>query len=162
MTRLFSVQDLRPDEAARAYPLVQSAMPGLNLARWTGFVRGITKARSRGAERRSGIMTIRSDRGYIHGLFSYTVAPNLRHGRVLLVDNFVALDLIDPELPAKALGKVMESVALHFDCQAIYLNVADGGAPSTIVPELGRPFSGHDRRFESICYFRDEAKTAYA
>jgi hypothetical protein len=156
MSRLFIARALRPEQAAQAYPLLQSAFPALTLSRWTEFVRNLTRAKSRPADRAKGIMAIQSDRGYIHGLFSYSVAADLQHGRVLLVDNFVAVDLVASDSAVQALRQVMEEVATRLDCQAIRLHAAGAGnGLAAALSEQGRAFGNGGHWLESVCYSRD-------
>jgi hypothetical protein len=156
MSRLFIAQALRPEQAAQAYPLLQSAFPALTLSRWTEFVRSQTRTNPKPAERAKGIMAIQSDRGYIHGLFSYSVAPDLQHGRVLLVDNFVAVDLVESDAAVQALRQAMEEVAARLDCQAIRLHAAvSGDGLGPVLSDKGQAFGGVRRWLESVCYCGD-------
>ena len=156
MSRLFIAQALRPEQAAQAYPLLQSAFPALTLSRWTEFVRIQTRTDPKPADRAKGIMAIQSDRGYIHGLFSYSIAPDLQHGRVLLVDNFVAVGLVESDAAIRALRQAMEEVAARLDCRVIRLHAAGSGdGLGAALSDKGRVFGGARRWLESVCYCGD-------
>src|SRR3954467_11493861 len=91
----------------QAFPVVQTIAPDLDVERWRDFAAAVlsgqelefgeesTERMEAAALRPRGIMTVQNARGYIHGLFSYTVEEHLRHGRVLAVENFIVLDLFD-------------------------------------------------------------------
>ena len=65
-------------------------------------------------------MTVQNARGYIHGLFSYTVEEHLRHGGFLAVENFIVLDLFDMAGAADELLNAMDRVADDLGCSAIH------------------------------------------
>jgi hypothetical protein len=121
----------------QAFPVVQTIAPDLGVERWRDFAAAILAAAElesgdaapAGAPeqgiRPRGIMTVQNARGYIHGLFSYTVEENLRHGRVLEADNFIVLDLFDPAGAAAELLGAMDELAGQLGCSAIHTNLPD-------------------------------------
>ena len=125
MLRDYQITDLSGDSAARAYPLIQAAWPEISLDAWIDYAERInhpdpvlTKA--------AGIVAAESKRGYIHGLFSYSVRIVLNHGTVLSVENFIAMDMIDRAAAIKSLILVMETLARDLGCSAIHTHIPDG------------------------------------
>ena len=121
----------------QAFPVVQTIAPDLDVERWRDFAAAIlsvhelefedkSTGRKEAAEPRPrGIMTVQNERGYIHGLFSYTVEEHLRHGRVLDVENFIVLDLFDMAGAADELLNAMDRLAEDLGCTAIHTNLPD-------------------------------------
>lgn len=111
----------------QAFPIVQSVQPKLPIDDWRRFAVNLQAL----GGRRAGIMTAQR-RGYIHGLFSYSVEPHIHHHRLLVVDNFVALDLFDPGGVTEVLLASMEALADELRCSAIHTNLphSDAYAPS--------------------------------
>ncbi len=121
MPDLLTPLQLGPKQIDQAFPIVQSLMPGLSVEDWRYFAARITEYR----DDLAGIMTVQSQ-GYIHGLFSYKAEPHLAHGRVLMVDNFIVLDLFNPAAVAEALLRAMDELALRLDCKATHTMLPDG------------------------------------
>jgi hypothetical protein len=128
----------------QAFPVVQTIAPDLVVERWRAFAAVLIASGDlespaplhaeqveAGADTAAppahprGIMTVQNSRGYIHGLFSYTVEEHLRHGRVLAVENFVVLDLFDQGGAAAELLQAMDELAQSLDCAAIHTNLPD-------------------------------------
>jgi hypothetical protein len=120
----------------QAFPVVQTIAPDLDVERWRDFAAAVlavqelefdvgSSARTDTPPHARGIMTVQNARGYIHGLFSYTVEEHLRHGRVLAVENFIVLDLFDMAGAADELLNAMDQVADDLSCTAIHTNLPD-------------------------------------
>ncbi|HYD30223.1 MAG TPA: hypothetical protein VEB64_05120 [Azospirillaceae bacterium] len=146
MDDAYFVKPLGRRQIDQAFPVVSACSPGIGVERWRAFAAAVIPAADLEAAPSSphaivmaddspatpaptGIITAQSDRGYIHGLFSYAVEPDLRHGRVLTADNFVVLDLVDPDAPATVLLKAMEHLARRLGCGAIHASLPEGAAP---------------------------------
>lgn len=160
MPRCFKAKPLTPDQVAQAFPLVQSAIPGLTLEDWRRYARQLEARRGAATPYEAGIVTIQSEQGYIHGLFSYVVEPDLRHSRVLSIENFVALDLVEREAAAAAVFKAMEEVAANLDCRAIHVHLPDmrertSGDGDWLVQLLRR--EGHETETIRLCKPFDHA-----
>lgn len=109
---------IRPHEIAQALPLVQPLMPGLDLDRWKDFAQLLLN----GSPER-GIDVVHNVQGYLVALVAYRVVHDLRHGRVLRAEQFVALDLILPKGAARALAEAMELRARSLGCTGILTNL---------------------------------------
>jgi hypothetical protein len=114
---------LAPERIAQAFPLVMALDPGLTLDRWAHYV--APSIRSLEAPEPREILTAQNKQGYIHGLASCRMRRDLRHGRVLEVENFVSLDLTGNKLAAQALLKGMEDLARDWNCRHICLSLLD-------------------------------------
>jgi len=117
----------------QAFPIVQTIAPDLGMERWRAFAAAViagdragkAAGKTTGGTAARGIMTVQNVRGYIHGLFSYRIQENLRHGRVLAVENFIVLDLFDLAGAAEALLDAMDRTAAGLDCRAIHTSLPD-------------------------------------
>ena len=130
----------RPLSAARviqAFPLIQTALPGVTLAAWRDFAAALGDAR--GGAREGGILAVTDGSDYIAGLCSYRLIPDLVHGRLLDVGHFLAFDLLDRRPVAEALADAIESLARERGCTAVHTHLPPGnGAP----PDPGSGLSG--------------------
>ncbi len=113
----FTVETLRPDQLRSVYPLIRESMPNIDLAGWQRFARQLTSNRRTG---QSGIVAARREgRDFPCGLFCYRVDNDLEHGRVLIAEHFVAVDLLDPRAVLAALVEELEALAKRLGCTAI-------------------------------------------
>ena len=128
--RNLQIKHLTADRLQQAYPLLQSCDPALTLEGWQAFARplldGTAGSGSRPAE--SGIMTVENEQSYITGLFTYRCGQDLRLGRVLTAENFIAFDFLDPAACARALGDALEHLSRQLGCAAVrsIVTLADG------------------------------------
>lgn len=132
MDALLSVKLLDHRQIDQAFPVIQSILPELSIERWRAFTAeqmAVAAEATAGVVAQdpgcppSGIMTVQTRRGYIYGLFSFAVHQHLRHGRVLAVENFVVLDLIDRSPAAAALMQAMDRLAHANRCAAIHTDL---------------------------------------
>lgn len=115
----FIAKPLARRQIDQAFPLIRTVLPALDVDRWRAFASALTGLPEAPAAP-CGIMTAQNGHGYIHGLFSYATGAHLSHGRLLSVENFIVLDLIDVSGAADALLRAMESVARLLGCGAIH------------------------------------------
>lgn len=122
----FIAMPLAVRQIDQAFPIVQSTQPTLPIDDWRRFAVNVSAL----GTRRAGIMTAQR-RGYIHGLYSYAVEPHIAHRRLLVIDNFVALDLFDPGGVTDVLLGSMETLATELRCTAVHTNLphSDGFEP---------------------------------
>jgi hypothetical protein len=140
--RDYGVRRLTGDDVMRAYPLARLAAGHLTLPAWLRFAEalgaeppGAKKPRkaSGGAE---GLLGVEDSRGYLYALCSFAAEPDLRTGRRLCVDNLVALDLIDGDIPAQALIGALDRLARDLDCPAYVVHLP----PAAQAAAAGRRF----------------------
>lgn len=160
MDESFIAKPLGRRQIDQAYPLIGAIAPTLGVERWRAFAaamigEGATAAP--GGTIPSGIMTVQNANGYIHGLFSYNVEQDLRHGRALVVDNFVVLDLFDLPGAAEVLLHAMDGLARDLGCTAIHTNLPEPYAALSAGSAAGGPasqvldcFRGEGHRTETV------------
>lgn len=120
----FAVETLQPDQIRAVYPLIREVMPATSLQAWLRFARQLTAARRGG---QAGIVAARRQgRDFPCGLVCYRLDNDLEHGRVLIAEHFVAVDLLDPAAVLAALVTELEALAERLHCTAIR-SVVHGG-----------------------------------
>ena len=119
--RQLRARPLPVDKVAQAFALVQAVRPDLTLEGWQAFATPRT-GESNGT---GGILILENEQNCIVGLFSYRVDEDLRHGATLVVDTFIALDIVDPEKVTRALAAAMERQAEDIGCRAIHVSIPE-------------------------------------
>lgn len=142
----FTAKPLGMRQIDQAYPLVRAIAPDLPVERWRSFATARIGA-SATPGMPTGIMTVQSDRGYIHGLFIYAERDDLRHGKTLSVDNFIVLDLFNVADAASSLIQSMETLAKALGCVAIQASLpecyAQGGTTDGFMAGFFRDAGHH-------------------
>jgi hypothetical protein len=153
MPRDYNLKPLSAHNAALAYPLIQAALPNVSLDAWIAYAEKLNHP-DPALEKAAGIVTAESKRGYIHGIFSYSVRIVLNHDSVLTVENFIALDMGDRAAAIKSLISGMENLAQDLGCSAIHTHVPDHWV-SAIAPSAGMldylRDAGHNLEFVKFC-----------
>lgn len=112
-----SVSPLRPQQARAAYAFLCAAGAEISFDAWLDYA-----VHARGGACGRGIVAAQNERGYIHGLLTYAVEPDLAHGAV-----FRICDLITPHradgLVVRALYRVAETLAAAEGCSVIYVDL---------------------------------------
>lgn len=153
MPQEYHIKPLQAPNAALAYPLIQTALPDVSLDAWIEYARRLYDPDPNPANA-SGIVTAESWRGYIHGLFSYSVRIVLNQNAVLTVENFIALDIGDRAAAIKSLINGMEILAQKLDCSAIHTHVPDhwvGEKPTSASMLDYLRDAGHNLEFVKFC-----------
>lgn len=119
--RQLRARPLPVDKVAQAFALVQAVRPDLTLEAWRAFA----TPRAGACNGTGGILILENEQDCIVGLFSYRVDEDLRHGATLVVDTFIALDIVDPEKVIRALAAAMERQAEHVGCRAIHVSIPE-------------------------------------
>ena len=133
----FIIEVLSREQIRSVYPLVREAFPTLGLSAWLRFARQLTGLRRGG---QCGIVAARREgRAFPSGLFCYRVEDDLKLGKVLVADHFVAVDLLDPASVLAALVEELDGLAKRLGCQAVR-SLVHGGAPDV---EGGLYAAGH-------------------
>jgi hypothetical protein len=87
-----------------------------------------------------GIVAARREgRQFPCGLFCYRVEEDLKLGKVLIADHFVAVDLLEPAAVLAALVEELDGLAKRLGCRAMR-SLVHGGAPDV---EGGLYAAGH-------------------
>jgi hypothetical protein len=122
----FFVGVLSRAQSRSVYPLVREAVPQLDLSTWLRLARQLTDPRRVGP---CGIVASRRDgRALPCGLFCYRVEDDLKLGKVLVADHFVALDSLEPGAVLAALVEELDCLGKRLGCQAVR-SLVHGGAP---------------------------------
>lgn len=124
MLQEYVTKPLSGNAASKAYPLIQTASPDVSLDAWIEFARLLTEPHPP-VTRAAGIVTAENRRGYIHGLFSYSVRILLNHSSVLTVENFIVVDMGDRAAAVKTLIDDMEPLARRHRCSTIHTHIPD-------------------------------------
>jgi hypothetical protein len=119
MARSFSTFALSEGQIGLAYPLVSAASPKVGLARWRKYAEDMTA----GQRLSGGVLGMRGEGAYLCGVMAYHVEPDLAHDRILAVNLFVALDLIDQESAVGTLLDIAEAKARELRCDAVYIRI---------------------------------------
>ena len=112
---------LSPDRIAQAFPVAREVAGDLTLEAWSEFARTMV-AGGREFALPSGIIVAELE-GYIRGLFTYHVVPDLSYGRTLVARDLAVLQLIARESLADALLKEIHQLARRHRCDAIHAYV---------------------------------------
>ncbi|GAA4474720.1 hypothetical protein [Gluconacetobacter asukensis] len=110
----FVVGLLRPEDVALAYPLVRTAYPAMARGTWMRLAR---RAMRTGPHGRQGILVARHGPACRPcGLISFRCDPDMRHGRVLTAEHFVALTFGEVGSVLEAFLPALENMACKAGC----------------------------------------------
>lgn len=121
----FRLSPLRGDRILQAYPLVCATGVEISIEDWRAFVKSMLGAKARKADC-CDIIGMCSSNGYLRGLFTYRVRPDLHHGRILDVEYFVVESVFSPRDIVAALMTGVEDEARKHNCNAIHAQLPDG------------------------------------
>lgn len=120
---------LSQDRIAQAFPVVREIAGDLTLEAWSDFARGMVAGEAE-LDSPRGIIVAEHE-GYIRGLFSYYVLPDMRHGRALVLGNLSVLQVVARKRLADALLAVAAELARRHGCGAIHAYVRPQSAWTT-------------------------------
>lgn len=151
MGKAFFVQSLTENQLSQAYPLIQAVAPKLALQDWLAYGRSLCASNP---ARPGGVAAAFGGDGYIYGVLSYWTEADLRHGPTLIVDNMVALDLIDRNGVIDALIGASDRIARQHGCNFVHviLSPARDGAGEygdSLIAPLRR--AGHEVDGVRLC-----------
>lgn len=113
----FIVEPLPREHIHAVYPLIREALPGLALAGWVKFARGVTGVRR---NLTAGIVVARRDgQTFPSGLFCYRVERDLTRDKILVAEHFVAVDLLYPGDVLDALVGELDRLGARLGCGAV-------------------------------------------
>ncbi|MFV3076630.1 hypothetical protein [Niveispirillum fermenti] len=147
MSDRFSVKPLDRRRVDQAWPLVQTGRAAHDRDAWRTYAGTLLALAD------SGLRTVEGDHGYIHGIYAFQALPSPKHGKVLQVDMFLALDLIEPEAAIDLLLNDMDSVAADLGCGAVHLHLPQReGIGASVSMALARALDhGHYREDLRLC-----------
>jgi hypothetical protein len=144
MARSFTSFALTRDDIGAVYPLVHTTVPEVDLARWQSFARRLVDQE---APASGGAVGLRNAAGYVCGLFAFRVGRDLRHGSVLAIDLFIALDLVSEDEATQALLHAAEAKARELKCLATHIRV--DATQKSIAERIAA--TGHHREGTLFC-----------
>lgn len=112
---------LSPNRIAQAFPVVREIAGDLTLESWSAYAQSMAR-RDEDADWPAGIIVADLD-GYIRGLFTYHVVPDLRHRRTLVISNFAVLHMVARKTLADALLESVRQLAERYRCGAVHAHV---------------------------------------
>jgi hypothetical protein len=121
-----AVEMLAPDQIRSVFPLIRQVVPTLDLAAWLRFARPLVNPRR--AELGGNVVARRLPRRFPSRLFCYRRESDLAHGKVLLAEHFVALDLLDPDAVLAALLAELDALGRRLGCDVVR-SAVHGSAP---------------------------------
>jgi len=107
------------ETAGQVYPLVRSLVPELELDSWLSFAR-----RHIEGPETAGIVGVRDERGYFHGLFGYQVRHDVLTGPTLDVGLAMAVNLLDRTGAGAVLVRSIEALAVTLGCAATQIRLS--------------------------------------
>ena len=117
-----TVEPLRGDRLAEAYPLVRAATR-VSQGRWEDFGRELL-------ESGGGILAVTAADGCLHGVAAYRPNRNLRHEQSLDVEVIVGFELRGDDRVREALCRALEKIAAAMGCSTVNYTVgAKSAAP---------------------------------
>lgn len=121
MARSYRIVDLSGERLAIAFPLVSAVFPRATLADWHAFV-----APFAGDGGAGGVIGTVGEAGYLCGVLTYRREPDLTHDRVLQIDLFIALDLVERAAAVRGLVDAAEVKAAELGCRLVRIRLGDG------------------------------------
>ena len=116
----YHIRHLALKQIAQAFPLIREYAQGISLDQWTQFAESVIGNKGAG-DRTSASGIVAAERlGYIRGLFSYAALPDLRHERVLLVQDFNVVELVRRDTVSQLLLMEMSALARRLSCGAVH------------------------------------------
>lgn len=115
----YTVVDIGEDGLASLYPLVWATSPGISLDQWLDYARAISE--------KGGILGLFGPDETPFGFLAYRPEPTLQHGRVLHIDNFVALELGGTGAGRHALHEAAKTIARERTCTSLEIRLGSRG-----------------------------------
>lgn len=129
MRNTYSARPLTARTADMTYPLVQMKDAGMTLPKWQNFVAAYCVEGEPVNHdqwlRTKGIIVICNERGYVHGLFSYEVRSDMSAGKVLHVDNVMAIEIVARDHALNEMRAAMDRLTELHGCTAVHVAVDD-------------------------------------
>ncbi len=121
------IDSLTPAQIVQAYALVRLVTTDLSLDAWCDFA---SQRLSRAERQAGGIHTVQDREGSIIGFASYSTDASLQDGRILTVDNLVAVGTIERQRDSVLLALLgaLESVATTHRCRTIEFRLSAAGS----------------------------------
>jgi hypothetical protein len=115
---IVTYKNLNKKNILQAFPLLRELEPKLDLDSWVKYANSMIESK----EAVRGAFGAERD-GYLRGIFCYEVLPDITHGRVLHVRNFVVLDMVERDMIAKTLYRSIGNLAAQNQCNTVQVHL---------------------------------------
>ena len=126
------MRTLTLDQIGQSCPLVEAVLPGISRDEWTEYAGNLITSGLQSA----GIIAVFNEQRYIYALACYRAELELRHHRVLNVDQFITVSIVDCPSVRRALTEATEEVARNLDCSAIHIFLASNDRTLSTSPSV--------------------------
>ncbi len=133
----YSVVDLPPVQFCQAYPLIQVSGADLTLDQWSAYAKNLHDR----PDNEGGILSVLSEDGYIHALAMYELCARCAEARVMEVEHFCYLDLLNSSV-GPLLIRALEERGRRFNCSEVRVRTSQilGTSGPTISPTVTAMF----------------------
>lgn len=143
MKKAYRIGPLAADRIEQVYPLAREIAEDLTPEDWCDYARAVIEVPPESAWPR-GIVVAALD-GYVRGMFTYQVEPDLRPRRILELRNFAALQVVRRKSLADALMDAADELARTHDCGGVHAHI-----PAKSAWALSY-FEDHGHKVETLC-----------
>jgi hypothetical protein len=143
MKGAYTTGHLTADRIPQAYPVAREIAGMLTPEAWSDYAQAVVGTPSETTWPR-GIVVADLD-GYIRGMFTYQVQPDLKPQRILELRNFAALQVIRRKTLADALMDAADELAQRHDCGVVHAHIPAGSAWALSY------FEDHGHEVETLC-----------
>lgn len=123
--------ELKGNRIAQLLPLVQSRRPDLSLD-----VLRDAMTRADPDDTADGLLAFENSRGYVVGVCTYAIVPDMLDGPILYVNHFIPTDVLGRYHTVETMIAEIEALARRQGCTAIQVNLQD---QATMFPRLMSP-----------------------
>ena len=142
--RSFFIESLAATAVLEAWPLVQLAIPELDLAGWRRNA-SANLGSLRDKSRSGMLLARRGVRRQICGLVWYRSEVDLALGRILRARHLLAIDILDATPIRTALLNHLGPIARALECTTICLSTQDEGWLLSMLTHVVMPLQPHTR-----------------
>jgi GNAT superfamily N-acetyltransferase len=143
MKAAYSIGPLAPDRIEQVYPLAREIAEDLTPEDWCDYARTVIGTPAESGRPR-GIVVAELD-GYVRGMFTYRVEPDLGPRRILELRNFAAVQVVRRKPLADALMDAADELARMHDCGVVHAHI-----PAKSAWALSY-FEDHGHEVETLC-----------
>lgn len=147
MGAALNIVPLHGQRIAKVVPLVQTRKPDFTLDQ---LMCALQENSDRGAQD-EGIVAFETDRGYVVGLFTYIVMRDVIDGALLMINNFISMDVIGRYGTVDAMLTEIEALAKRSGALKVKISLVDEteGFPRN-VDSLTSKFRAAGLQFEGM------------
>ena len=121
MPTALNIVPLQGQRIAKIVPLVQTRKPDYTLDMLMG---ALQEQLERGTED-EGIVAFETDRGYVVGLFTYSIFRDVIDGAFLMINNFISMDVIGRYGTVDTMLREIEALARRTGASKVKISLVD-------------------------------------